>query len=288
MLSFFRDTAVSVGKFNGFHLGHQALLARLKEAAGTELETLVLRINTEDTAERRLLMTETEAREFLLRTGISHDVRLPLTGSFRDMTREEFACRFIPKILRARTVVTGTDFRFGKNAEGDAEFLQYAGDKSGYRVELLEDCYDGDDKISSTLIRNLLIDGCIERANRCLGYTYSMSGTVVHGQALAGQLGFPTLNIVPPEMKVLPRFGVYQTKVHIADSLYTGLANIGVKPTVTDEKKPLLEVHLLDYTGDLYGHYAAVSFERFIRPEMHFSGLEELKRQMKKDIQCIR
>ena len=287
VLNFHRNTAVSVGKFNGLHLGHQALLSRLKEAAGLDLDTLVLRIDAENSQERRLLLTEEETRSFLTREQITYDVRLPLSGAFREMSREEFACVFIPERLRGSIVVTGSDFRFGKNAEGDAEYLKYAGKKSGYHVLLLADCYDGKDKISSTLIRNLLSEGSIERANRCLGYIYSITGTVVHGRALAGRLGFPTINIIPPEQKVLPRFGVYKTRVQLDGKAYTGLANIGVKPTVTNDAKPLLEVHLLDFSGDLYGRYTEVLFESFIRPEMHFQGIDALKRQMEKDIQCL-
>ena len=282
-----RDTAVSVGKFNGLHLGHQALLSKLKEAAGRELETLVLRIDTGFSEDRKLLLTEEETRNFLIHTGIGYDVRLPLSGTFRHMSREEFACRFIPEKLRGKIVVTGYDFRFGKDASGDAEYLVKAGKEAGYQVLLLDDCYDDQEKISSTLIRSLLSEGAIERANRCLGYSYTISGTVIHGRALAGKIGFPTINILPPQEKVLPRFGVYATQMYIGQHTYQGLANIGVKPTVTDEDQPLLEVYLPGFSGDLYGEYAEVQFEHFIRPEKRFQDIDTLKQQMEKDILCL-
>ena len=287
MLYLPKDTAVSVGKFNGLHLGHRALLTGLKEEAGTALDTLVLRIDQASSEERTQLMTEEETRNFLMAQRIGYDLRMPLSGAFRDMTREEFALHFLPDTLRGKTVAAGQDFRFGKNAEGDAEFLKYAGEKAGYRVILVPDSYDGVDKISSTLIRNLLSEGCIERANRCLGYAYPISGTVIHGRALAGKLGFPTINIIPQKQKVLPRFGVYQTTVMLWGRAFTGLANIGIKPTVTEEHSPLLEVYIPGFSGNLYGQYTEVRFERFIRPEMRFQGVEELKRQMEADLRNL-
>ena len=281
------DTAVSIGKFDGFHRGHEALLERMKEEAGGELDTLVFRIGSASEEAGSRLLTEEEAEAYLLRKKITYEVNLPLSGAFRNMTKEDFAYAFLPEVLKAKTVIAGQDFRFGKNAAGDASFLKKAGEAAGYRVILLEDLCDGEEKISSTLIRNLLSEGDIVRANRCLGYRYAFQGPVVHGRALAGKLGFPTINIIPPEEKVLPRFGVYRTEVRIGGQCFTGLANIGVKPTVTDEKKPLLEVHLLRYDGLLYGQHAEVFFEEFIRPEIHFQSLAALKAQMKQDMERI-
>ena len=282
-----RDTVVSVGKFDGLHLGHQALLSLMKKEAEAEgLSTLVLRVGAAQDDQKKLL-TEQETRDRLSEYGIREDVRLALTGAFREMTHEEFAYRFIPEMLRAKAVVTGTDFRFGKGACGDARYLMKAGEDCGYKVLLVPDCTDVSEKVSSTLIRDLLSEGDVARANRCLGYPYTISGTVVHGRKLAGRLGYPTANIVPPAEKVLPRFGVYETEFSFSGRTYRGLANIGVKPTVSEEDKVLLEVHLLNFSGDLYGRTAEVRFLRFIRPERKFSGTDELKSRMELDIKCM-
>ena len=282
-----KDTVISAGKFDGMHQGHRALLLRMKKEAQDTMDTLILRISTESSEDRRHLLTENETRNILLQAGVGHDLKLPLRGDFRNMTREDFACRFIPETLRAKAVVAGRNFRFGKDALGDAEYLAYAGKKCGYRVVFPDDVYDCGEKISSTMIRGLLSSGEMERANRCLGYSYAISGTVVHGRALARHLGFPTANIVPPKEKALPRYGVYQTEVHVGPFRYQGLANIGVKPTVTSEKAPLLEVYLIGFTGDLYRRDLEVRFQRFIRPEMHFGSISELKEQMEKDLRSI-
>ena len=160
---------------------------------------------------------------------------------------------------------------------------QYA-EQYGYQVDVIEkETLDGK-IISSTYIRELLAEGNIVRANLLLGYTYQLSGTVRHGKQLGRTLGFPTMNVIPEEEKIMPKFGVYTCRIFVDGIWYNGIGNVGVKPTVTEEQKPLVEVYAFDFEGDAYGKEVTVEFCEFVRPEQKFSSIEELKAQVDEDI----
>lgn len=153
-----------------------------------------------------------------------------------------------------------------------------------YQIDIIEKERHGDRVISSTYVKEAMADGDIELANALLGYSYSMTGTVEYGKQLGRRLGFPTMNVPPPDSKILPRHGVYVCKIHIGGEICHGIGNVGCKPTVTDARRVLTEVYVFDYENDAYGREITVEYCAFVRPEEKFASVEELKKQVEKDI----
>ena len=211
-------------------------------------------------------------------------IACPFTKELREMEAEDFIKKILSKRFRAAYVVVGTDFRFGHGKRGDVDMLaRYAG-TCGYRLDVVEKERYKDRVISSTYVREALREGDAELANALLGYTYRISGRVEHGKRLGRTLGFPTMNVAPPPEKVLPRFGVYACRIQVGQAWYPGIGNIGVKPTVAEEPKVLIEAYAFDFDGDVYGEEITVEFCAFERPEQKFASVEELKARVDADI----
>ena len=173
---------------------------------------------------------------------------------------------------------------FGYNKCGTAEMLKEYAPIYGYHVDVIEkERYDGK-IISSTYIKEVMREGNISLANELFGYTYQMTGCVEHGRKLGRTLGFPTMNVAPAEKKIMPRFGVYVCNIQVDGIWYHGIGNVGVKPTVGDDLKVLVEVFAFDFEGDAYGKEAIVEFCEFVRPETKFQSVEELKKRVDADI----
>lgn len=179
--------------------------------------------------------------------------------------------------------MSGPDCHFGYQRKGDAELLRKLAPKYGYEVSIVEKAMDGDREISSTYIREELAKGNIRKANELLGYEYRISGQVVHGEHLGSTLGFPTANILPGIQKHLPAFGVYLSRTVIDGASYGSITNIGKKPTIAGERPAGAETYIYDLDENLYGKKIEVHFLDFMRPEMKFSGVDELKIQVLKD-----
>ena len=206
------------------------------------------------------------------------------TKALREMEAEEFIDRILHKVLRAAHIVVGTDFSFGYGKRGNAALLQKMADQYGYTVDVIEkERYLGT-VISSTYIKDALAQGDVKLAERLLGFPYEMTGIVRHGKQLGRTLGFPTMNIEPEKNKILPRFGVYACRVRIDGKWYDAVGNAGIKPTVTDEQRRLLEVYVYGYDGDAYGKEITAQFCEFERPETKFGSVEELKNNVMRDM----
>ncbi len=283
-------TVVTIGKFDGRHRGHQKLLKemeRLKEEKG--LKTAVFTFsrapgNVVDKGKHTVITTNEERRRNLEEAGVDYLIEYPFTEQAAHMSPEDFVRRVLVGEMNARAVVVGTDCGFGYRRAGNAELLEKMAGECGYEAVIIEKAQEDHRDISSTYIREELDKGNVKKAAELLGYPYSIHGTVVHGNHIGGTiLGFPTANIIPPQEKHLPLFGVYVTQVKLDGKIYGGVTNVGKKPTVKGDSPVGVETFIFGIDKDLYGRQIEVRFLDFIRPEQKFSGLEELRKQIERD-----
>ncbi len=285
-----KDCAVTLGKFDGVHRGHRKLIRRVLEKAeegGLEPAVFTFDVSPQEALgirERGLLMTNRERSRFLERMGIRLLVECHFSA-LRDMEAEDFIQDILVKRMRARCFVVGPDFRFGKGRRGTPELMERMGSRLGFQVEVLEKEMDGDREIASSYIREELLAGHIRKVNELLGYPYFITGEVVHGRHLGHQLGFPTINQIPPGEKILPPRGVYASRIYAEGEIFRGVSNLGCKPTVHGEYEGL-ETHLFQCGKDLYGKKVKVELLDFLRPERKFPSLEALKKQMQNDVRA--
>ena len=278
------ETVVAVGSFDGVHLGHQALLARLKERSRHYRVPSV--VYTFDPPTRVLtqgvefLSTLPEKLDLLTRYGIDEVIAVPFTQEFASRPKEAFLDDL--RLLRPRALVVGEDFHFGKGrAGGMADLREVCADVVALPMHSL-----GGEDIKSTRVREMLRLGDVEGASRFLGRHYDAQGVVVQGDQLGRTIGYPTANIRVPEGKALP-LGVFAAKTFIDGQGHPGMANVGYRPTVNG-RELRFEVNLFDFSGDLYGQEVQVKFWHFLRGEQKFGGLDELKAQLALDEQNAR
>ena len=284
-----RDSAVTFGKFDGLHRGHQKLVRKVQELSTNEnVNSIVCAFDMhplwkEKGITPQLIMDQRE-RYLHLETQVDVLIDYPFTPEFARMPAEDFIEQIISRRLHARYVVVGTDFRFGYKKRGDVQMLsEYAG-QYGYQLFVIEKERYQDRIISSTYIKEVLRDGDVEKAAKMLGYAYAVDGVVEHGKRLGRTLGFPTVNLHWPEDKIVPPKGVYFSRVRVDGAVYHGISNVGIKPTVSDEQRLLVESFLFGYEGDAYGKEILVEFLKYHRPEQKFPDVESLKVQVDRDI----
>lgn len=282
---------VAIGNFDGVHRGHQAVLDRALELARRDGRPAI--VLTFEPHPRSLFrpdqpverLTDAAGKAEILRMmGFDAVVEKPFTADFAGRSAEDFVAHILVGKLHADRVVTGYDFHFGKGRGGTPEFLEKAGETAGFSVSLVDVFTDeGGNLVSSTRVRNLLCEGDVAAAAGLLGYRYRVRGEVIHGKKLGRTLGFPTANMALDNHTSL-KHGIYAVRFRRADgSLHDGVASFGRRPTVDSDGTPLLETFLFDFSGDLYGEVAAVSFFGFLRGEVKFDGLDPLIDQMKRD-----
>jgi riboflavin kinase/FMN adenylyltransferase len=279
---------LTIGSFDGLHLGHQALLARLLEHAAASQEPSVV-VTFEPMPREYLQPQDPPARLTSFRERWRLLAALPLDylcvlrfdEALRNLSAEDFA-RLLAQGLNARTVVVGHDFRFGRQGAATAELLAVSGRKLGFDVEVLPAVRLGAERISSSGVRAALALADFERAAAWLGRPWSMRARVVGGERLGRTLGFPTANL-PLKRRRSPVAGVFAVRVHAGGrGAYAGVASLGTRPTVNGTEA-LLEAHLFDFTGDLYGQEITVEFVAKLREEQRFDSLEALTAQMHQD-----
>ena len=282
-------SCITLGKFDGLHRGHQKLIERIKEERKENCKTVVF---TFDVSPRsyilhmppKYLLTYEERRELAENLGVDILAECPFTEELMHMEPEAFVREYLVDRLHGKYLAVGPDFRFGYQRKGTPELLKKLGEIYGFYTEILEkEKYEGRD-ISSTYVREELDQGHIEKVNRLLGYPYFTKGEIVHGRQLGRTIGIPTANLIPPAIKKLPPNGVYITESMIQGKTYQGITNVGYKPTVKENFLGV-ETYLFSCNADLYGQEAEVKFYHYLRPEIKFASLEELKNQMMKDIQ---
>lgn len=275
-----KKTAVTMGKFDGLHRGHQKLVDKIREYASDDCESVLCAFDMH----RDAIMTNRERREHL-EGKIDWLIDCPFTKDLRNMEAEDFIRDILCGKLGAAHIAVGRDFVFGHDKRGSVKMLEAFAGEYGYTLDVMEKERYHDIVISSTYIRDALAQGDVELAKKLLGYPYELTGIVQHGQQLGRTLGFPTMNIEPEAQKIMPRYGVYACRVKIDGTWYNGVGNAGVKPTVTDERRRLLEVYVYGYEGDAYGKEVTARFCGFERPEVKFGSVDELKEQVMKDMQ---
>lgn len=283
-----RSLHLALGVFDGVHLGHQSVIRRAVESSRMDAGKSVLvtfdphpiRVLAPAKAPASLLATLEHKARIVADLGIDHCVALHFDSSLAAME----AGAFLDLLTRhpVRSIAVGEDWRFGRNRAGDTRFLLEESTRRGYRLETLPPVMFEGERISSTRIRQAIRDGNLDAAARMLGRPYSLSQTVLKGRQLGGQLGFPTANIAPGDAQ-LPPDGVWVVIATLEDgSRQKGVANLGVRPTV-DGNHRLLEVHLLDFSSDLYGKTLEVTFLHHLRPEIRFESIEALRDQIHSD-----
>ena len=275
------ETAISLGKFDGFHQGHQLLVDRVLQKKREGLKSLIF---TFDFRDRPVLLLPEERRRMLGKRGVDYLLECPFVESISHMEAEKFVREILVRRLHVRYLAVGTDFRFGYQRRGDYRLLERLSAECGYQVEVVEKaCYQGEE-ISSSRIRRELEQGHMELVNQLLGYAYSVTGEVLHGRRIGRTLGMPTTNLLPSERKLLPPNGVYATRTVIAGELFEGITNIGYKPTIGGETRKGVETYLFDLDRDLYGEILTVRFYGYERSERKFASLDELKKRIEQEV----
>jgi len=285
-----KNTIVTLGNFDGVHLGHQKLIDVLKSPEYSDLKKVVFSfyphpLKVIKNADIKTIFSRAEKHHLIKNMGIDVFVEYPFTLDFSILLPEEFVRNILVEKLKCKILVIGDGYKFGKNKSGDALHLKDMGEKYGVEVIIVSHEMDSSEKISSSTIRSFILDGEIEKANNLLSRKYFVEGTVVSGNKIGRTIGFPTLNIIPDSEKLLPPSGVYKTTTFHKDfDAKKSITNIGFKPTVGSLEKTI-ETHIFDFNKDLYGEIIKIEFEKFIRKEKKFANIEELKEQIKNDIE---
>jgi riboflavin kinase / FMN adenylyltransferase len=288
------EHALSIGVFDGVHRGHQMLVGRMLEEARARSLTggvitfhphpiSVVRPNVQisylESLERRV--------ELLSELGLDFVSVLQFTSELQQVSALDFS-RLLVEEAGMRLLVVGQDFRLGRGGEGTVDVLTAIGDELGFEVIAVPLLGDGDDRVSSTRVREALAAGEMELASQLLGHPFLLRGPVLHGDERGRQIGFPTLNVGVSADRWLPPNGVYVTRALVGDREFQACTNIGVRPTFEGDETRLVETHLLDFEGDLYGHVVTVELLHRLRSEQKFNGIEELASQIQRDLAATR
>ena len=290
-----RGCVATIGNFDGVHLGHQAVFRHLREQADrfglpatvVTFEPQPMEFFAPEAAPARLTRMR-EKLQALKDAGIDRVVLLEFGRKMAAMSAAEFVQELLIDGLDVRYLFVGDDFRFGHGREGDIEMLRQTGQAHDFEVANMNTFMDGESRVSSTRIREALAAGDLELARRNLGRPYRICGRVAHGDARGRSIGFPTANI-DLHRKVSPVHGVFAVIVYgLEDEPLAGVANIGNRPTVVGDSRYLLEVHLFDFSRQIYGEHVEVEFCKRLRDEQRFDSFEDLSRQIVRDTEAAR
>lgn len=287
----FSRQVIAIGDFDGVHLGHREVISRATQRA-RELNVPAA-VMTFHPHPREVLgqvqyadvLTPLADKMALLESlGIDHAYVVHFDKNFSAVTAPSFVHEMLLP-LHPATIVVGFDFRFGHLAQGNADTLCEMG-AGQFSVEVVRPFYLHEQKVSSTMIRDCLLQGSLERVNELLGRPYQLRGIVVAGEARGRQIGFPTANVQLDANYLIPKFGVYAVYITVDGVKRKGVMNIGVRPTfhATEDVRPSVEVHITDFSGDIYEQHVVVDLIAFIRPEQRFASLAELQEQIRKDV----
>lgn len=286
------STSVALGLFDGVHLGHRAVLNKTLEFEKENLASAIFTFSTNSIPSKHnkkfeyILDNETKLN-IIQKLGIKYAYS-PDFLNFKELSAEAFVKLVLVDKLRAKKVICGKKFHFGKGAVCGFDELYNLGLKYGFEAVVVPPVMSGGKPISSTIIRELIKNGEIVKANKLLGYNYYFEQIVSHGNKIGRTLNFPTINQYFKENQLVPRYGVYASYTYIEGEKFLSVTNIGVKPTVQNDKRPLAETHILNYKGNLYGKIVNVVLYDFIRSECKFNSLEELKRVISEDIENVK
>lgn len=292
-LPHFRNAVITIGTFDGVHMGHRQIIQRLKtEADAANGETVIItfhphprKVVSSAILGIRLINTLEEKTELLREIGIDHLVVVPFTDAFANQPAENYLADFIIGKFHPHTIIIGYDHRFGRDRLGDYRLLEKRAAQYGYRLKEIPKHVLENIAISSTNIREAILHSDIATANKLLGYEFFFSGEVVHGDKLGRKLGYPTANLkITNEEKIIPGNGIYAVYVSLDNSTdkMKGMMSIGFRPTV-DGKKRVAEVNIFDFDKEIYGQNLTVYVKKYLREEVKFDGLDSLVKQIDQD-----
>lgn len=278
-------TAVALGFFDGVHVAHREVIAAV---TATNLVPTVLTFSLGASAPKsklniKTILTQEQKLVELEKLGVSITVS-PSFDDIDSIEAEEFFEEILLKKLNAGFISCGYDYKFGHGAKGDIELLQTLCQKHNITLNITKKLEQNGKVISSTALREALCNGEVKLANSLLGYRYYIKSRVEHGKKIGSTIGFPTINQELSDHQIILKHGVYKTETKLCKAVYKSITNVGVKPTIDGERKPLAETYILGFDGDVYGENITVSFEEFIRDERKFSSIDELKAQIALDI----
>lgn len=282
-------TAVAIGKFDGFHCGHQKLLQRMQEQKKKGLATVVFTFVPSPAAffskePEKELTTIEEKRKIFENAGIDYLIEYPFYQETADMEPNTYIEEVLVKRIHAKCIVAGEDVSFGRRGLGNYQMLEEKSQKFGYDVIIIDKVQYEGREVSSTYVREEVARGKMELVYQLLGIPYHVGGTIVHGRKLGRTLGMPTVNQIPPKEKLLPPNGVYYSYVMLEGKKMPSITNIGTKPTVKNDIVMGVETYIYNFNENVYGEELEVYLLSFKRPEMRFESVEALKQQMAEDI----
>ena len=290
-LPIFNKAIVTIGTFDGVHLGHRQIIDSLKEeAAKASGESVIItfhphprKIVSSVITGVRLINTLSERIELLERTGIDHLVVVPFTDFFANQSAEEYICDFLVEKFKPNTIIIGFDHRFGKERKGDYKLMEQKAPVYNYLLKEIPEHILDAIKVSSTNIRNAILHSNIEEANKLLGYHFFFEGEVVDGDKIGRTLGYPTANLRnTDDEKIMLGDGIYAVYVKVEGKDYKGMMSIGFRPTVNGKRR-VTEVNIFDFDDQIYGRTVRISVKKYLRSEVRFDSLEELTQQLHKD-----
>lgn len=287
----FQNAVITIGTFDGVHLGHQLIISTLiTEANKANGESVIItfhphprKVVSSVVTGIRLINTLDERIELLSKTGVDHLVVVPFTEYFANQTAEEYIKYFLVEKFKPNTIIIGYDHRFGKDRTGNYLLMVQKAIEYNYTLKEIPEHLLDAVKVSSTTIRNALLHGQIEEANKLLGYAFFFTGQVVHGNKIGRTIGYPTANLKSnTDEKITLGDGIYAVYVTVVEKKYKGMLSIGFRPTV-DGKKRVTEVNIFDFDEEIYDQTIKVEIKKHLRQEVKFNSLDELKQQLHTD-----
>ena len=270
-----RASAVTLGKFDGIHLGNKKLISETVKAKNEMgLDTVLFSFDTSGIKKIQSITTKEERELICAELDVDNIIFFPVNKDTMSIEPEEFIKEILIKKINAKVVVTGKDFRFGKERRGNVDMLFEFSKKCGYKLIVVDNVMDGNQRISSSNIKELIKKSDITKANEMLGYSYFVYGSVVKGKQIGRTIDRRTVNVIPKENKIIPPKGVYKTAITVAGKEYKSITNIGECPTVRDDGGITIETHIFDFDEDIYDSKVKVSFEKFIREERKFHKIK--------------
>ena len=289
-----QDTAITLGNFDGLHMGHRRLISTMQQKAAEQgLLSVVFSFYPHpmflfgNRDHQALIMSPEEKKRTIEQMGVDCYVEYPFTKDFAAMAPEDFAVQLIFQAMRCKVLVVGENYRFGKNHAGNVALLQQLGAQYGVEVICIPAVMAQGERVSSTRVRKALVEKDLDLVNALLTEPYFIYGEVVQGKQLGRTIGFPTINVVADPQKLFPPNGVYATKSLYDGQYYPGVTNVGIAPTVHGTRK-IVETHLFDFHQVIYGKYIRTQLYAFIRPEQKFDSVDALQKRMTVDAALAR
>lgn len=287
-----KESVVTIGNFDGIHKGHQVLIEKATEyAKKNNVISTVFTFNNHPVNyfkpnSIKNIITNNDKIKILKTMGVDYIINIPFDEYMTKISGYDFVKDILIDKLGVKKIIVGHDFTFARNKEGNIALLKELSKKYGFLLEIVNPVKIDDIRISSSYIRKLILDGKVEDARKYLGRNYKLSGEVIHSKKLGRTIGFPTANISIDENIIIPKVGIYATKVYVNGTIYYGATNVGYNPTVNG-KKLSIETNILEFNDDIYGKIITIEFLERIRDEKKFNGIEELKEQLQKDTKYI-